>query len=320
MNKQLIIYHREDNDGLFSQAILTYYLNNIFETPNIDYLAADYGILATVTKELIDEWNELYDNVILTDISFNDTKIFSYLISTLGNKFTWIDHHAPIIKWANSTGRDEINGIRDTHHSALYNMFKYLYDPINIGEAQMPELFKILSAYDSFTFKENGYDKDYVMKINKGVESQTELDRDKTLNIVNTVMAESDITLINYFFTIGDIILNNDVRLYKSMCEQCDTDWLVDNKDKSAVLFCEGQSSSIMFNFFINTDIKRGIVFHHKKNNLWVISLYNINDNDNSFDCGAYLKEHYKGGGHAGAAGCTITNAKFIQMLKNKTI
>lgn len=318
--KCLIIYHREDNDGLFSQAILTYYLNNVFDKPNIDYLGADYVMLSTITKEDIDKWNEMYDNVTLTDISFNDTKIFAYLIKTLGDKFTWIDHHAPIIKWANDHGYDGINGLRDTHHSALYNMFKYLYDPINIGEAQMPELYKILSAYDSFTFKENGYDKDYVMKINKGVEAQTELDRNKTLEIVKNVMTNDNETISIYdFLETGNIILNNDIRLYKSMCEQCDTDWYVD-KDKAAVLFCEGQSSSIMFNYFINTDIKRGIVFHHKKNDSWTMSLYNVNDNDNTFNCGTYLKENYNGGGHVGAAGCTITNAKFIQMLKNKSV
>ena len=117
-----IIYHREDNDGLFSQAILTYYLNDIFEKPNIDYFAADYVMLSTITKEDIDKWNEMYDNVTLTDISFNDTKIFAYLIKTLGDKFTWIDHHAPIIKWANSTGRDGIKYYLHMIHLHLKKM------------------------------------------------------------------------------------------------------------------------------------------------------------------------------------------------------
>jgi nanoRNase/pAp phosphatase (c-di-AMP/oligoRNAs hydrolase) len=49
------------------------------------------------------------------------------------------------------------------------------------------------------------------------------------------------------------------------------------------------------------------------------MSLYNIYDNDN-FNCGTYLKENYNGGGHVGAAGCTITNTKFIKILKTKKI
>ena len=43
---------------------------------------------------------------------------------------------------------------------------------------------------------------------------------------------------------------------------------------------------------------------------------YNTNDNDD-FHCGKYLKEKYKGGGHAGAAGCTISEKDFIKVLKN---
>ena len=325
MNKKfkcLIIYHREDNDGLFSQAILTNYLNNMFDEPVIDYLGADYVMLSTITKEDIDKWNNKYDNVTLTDISFNDTNMLKYLIKTLSDKFTWIDHHAPIIKWANGHGYNGINGIRDTHHSALYNMFKYLYDPFNTDEIKMPELYKILSAYDSFTFKENGYDKDYVMKINKGVESQTELDRNKTLKLVENIMTNANEILSIYdFLEIGNIILNNDIRLYNSMCEKCDIDWYVNDTDKAAVMFCEGQSSSLMFNYFNthNLDIKRGIVFHHKNNGLWTMSLYNVNDND-TFNCGTYLKDNYKGGGHTGAAGCTISNNTFIKMLKTKKI
>ena len=33
-----------------------------------------------------------------------------------------------------------------------------------------------------------------------------------------------------------------------------------------------------------------------------------------------FMKEHYKGGGHPGAAGCTITQEQFIKILKKKEL
>lgn len=316
--KTLIIYHYEDNDGLFSQAIATYYLNTTLKWFDIDYLPADYITLSKITKEKIDEWNNTYNAVILTDVSFNDTKIFSYFIDTLGTKLTWIDHHAPIIKWANSTGRDNVNGIRDTKHSALYNMFNYSYNPLLIND-NMPELFKILSAYDSFTFKEAGYDKNYVTKINKAVEACTELNREKTLEIVKNAIENKNMKIDN-FIQDGETIFNYDIYQYKKMCEHCNKQWIVEN-ELAAVLFYDNSSSSLMFDSIkkINPNIKRGIVFHHKENDLWSMSLYNIYDNDD-FNCGTYLKEHYNGGGHVGAAGCTLTNKQFIKIINDEEI
>ena len=54
-----------------------------------------------------------------------------------------------------SKGFDDIKGIRDTKHSALYNAFKYLYPTHNI-----PELFKLLSAWDSWSYDAEGIDFD----------------------------------------------------------------------------------------------------------------------------------------------------------------
>ena len=49
------------------------------------------------------------------------------------------------------------------------------------------------------------------------------------------------------------------------------------------------------------------------------MSLYNTKDED-EFHCGKYCKEHYKGGGHKGAAGCQITQKQMLKILKTKEI
>ena len=33
----------------------------------------------------------------------------------------------------------------------------------------------------------------------------------------------------------------------------------------------------------------------------------------------SFLKKNYGGGGHAGAAGCKVTEEQFIEILKNRT-
>jgi hypothetical protein len=98
---------------------------------------------------------------------------------------------------------------------------------------------------------------------------------------------------------------------------------------KVCMLVTSGGSSSLMFKSLrrpencpqeeFNKYCDNGVVFKKTKDSEWTISLYNINEED-TFSCGEYLKNKYKGGGHIGAAGATISQAKFIKMLKAKEI
>ena len=82
--KYLIIYHKEDNDGVFSAAIAIAYIKQQYgEDAVIDTIPADYVHLASMTKEDIDNWAKTYDNVIMTDISFNDVKMMKYIYEVI---------------------------------------------------------------------------------------------------------------------------------------------------------------------------------------------------------------------------------------------
>ena len=87
----------------------------------------------------------------------------------------------------------------------------------------------------------------------------------------------------------------------------------------ACAIFHQGQSNSTFFKSLIDKDCQNGIVFKHQPNENWVVSLYNVKDND-SFHCGEFMKRSYKGGGHAGAAGCTLTKSQFIKVLKEKIL
>ena len=82
--KYLIIFHKEDNDGLFSMAIIYNYLTHELnvDRKNIDLFGADYNDMGRICndkgadkKNTIDKFMEDYSNIIMTDISFNDANV-----------------------------------------------------------------------------------------------------------------------------------------------------------------------------------------------------------------------------------------------------
>ena len=88
---------------------------------------------------------------------------------------------------------------------------------------------------------------------------------------------------------------------------------------KCIALFIQGPTSSLIFSS-IKNEYTNGVVFKHLKCGDWGISLYNTDIKyDSEFHCGEYLKKNYGGGGHAGAAGCKVTEEQFIELLKNRT-
>ena len=126
-------------------------------------------------------------------------------------------------------------------------------------------------------------------------------------------------TILSTLNDIGSIIMEYDKQRYASMvASSAEYGWTVDGNRPAAVLFLEGQTSSGIFETAKN--IQNGIIFKHTSCGNWIMSLYNVDWRDTSFHCGEYLKKKYKGGGHAGAAGCTLNESQFKRILKNKSI
>ena len=334
--KYLIIYHKEDNDGVFSGAIIYEFLISELKKnkESIDLLGADYNILNKFSesyKDNIEDLKNEYKSIIMADISFNDVFFMKSLYNLYKNDFIWFDHHAPIIHQSKVNKFSDISGLRDTSKSAILCVWEWLYNPFNIEE--IPELLKVLSAYDSWTYKENGYNFDYVYNINKGVTNKFNLDFNKIVNIIKDIKDNKYIALIK-LETLGRNLNNYDAQRYIDIIKNSgDCTWKIytDNKlfsgdelyRTACALFIQGPSNSVMFKSLIkgtNDDLMNGIVFKRNNDSTWTISLYNIRDNDNTFHCGDYLKKFYNGGGHKGAAGCTVDEKTFIKILKSKTL
>lgn len=273
----------------------------------------------------------------MVDISFNEIPAMKTLKQIFGKNFTWIDHHSPIIKESIRNRFCDINGLRDTNHSALMNAWRYWYDPLDVyfNDGNCPEIFKILSGWDSWSFKYWGYTNEFAQCINEGVNDFCKLDVNEAVNFVNDIIHFWKTSLnsqLNYWEigmiaelekTGNDIIEYNDNLNESIIKEFGDLSWVVQDTYKTTAkccaLFSQLKSSSKMFKSLKNTDISHGIIFKRRPTGVWTVSLYNIHD-DCEFHCGNYLQAKYNGGGHKGAAGCTLTEEQFIELLKTKTL
>jgi oligoribonuclease NrnB/cAMP/cGMP phosphodiesterase (DHH superfamily) len=349
-NKYLIIYHREDNDGLFSAAIFYDYIVRVLKKDLTDlcFIGADYNDLAKFEKENpVDQLHENFKHIIMTDISFNNVNYMKSLWKEFGNDFTWCDHHAPIIKASFENHFDDVPGIRDTGRSAILCAYKYLYDQFDeeYNAKKVPELLRILSAWDSWSYEREGYNFEYVRRINKAVTYKYNLELGKIKTLVSDLVQVyqnnepsgifsaifKDKNLIDNLLDTGNIICDvEDQNMENIVKNDGDKTWEVSVYDedrgrplfiKACAIFHQGATNSTMFKSLkkTNPDIEIGLVFKHAANGNWVLSMYNVND-DYWFHCGEFLKKKYNGGGHKGAAGCTLSEEQFINILKSKKI
>lgn len=339
--KYLIIYHKEDNDGVFSAAIFyDYIINELhYKLEDLCFIGADYNELAKFAKENpAKKLHEDFDNIIMTDISFNDVSYMKALWKEFDNHFIWCDHHAPIIKTSIEKNFDDIPGIRDTSRSAILCAWKFLYDQFDeaYNAKKVPELLRILSAWDSWSYEREGYEFDFVRDVNKGVTITYNLELGKANLIIGLLKTwfkdESntikDGNLIKTLYDHGHVINEYEDRTMENIIKTVgDCSWKVIVNDKNGkslartacAIFHQGATNSTMFKCLRKTDIQHGLVFKHSRSGNWTLSMYNIND-DCDFHCGEFLKENYNGGGHKGAAGCTLTEKQFIEILINKII
>ena len=337
MKQYLIIYHCEDNDGVCSAAIIKNYLINTLsvDPADIELLSGTYnGLAKIVTNEDYLDWPNQYAHIIITDISF-DEKMMVWITKTYGDKFTWFDHHLPIIKASVANNFDHVNGIRDTNHSAIWNVYKYLYDPFM--EREFPYVVDMLSSWDSWSYVREGKNQDTVRTFNTGFTITSELKVKWYMKNIDWVLCEEDPSEDEFSKFINDImdtgkreIDRQDKANEELIRVSGDKTWTVNGIP--AIMVCtSGATNSLMFKSLqvknvTESDIRVAAVFKHCNSGEWVLSLYNIYDyagdktNKFYFHGGEYLKLKYNGGGHEGAAGCTISIDRFYLMLKSKKI
>lgn len=332
--KILIISHKEDNDGIFSAAIIKNFLVNEKKISEDRFVLnlIDYNEAPKTFKHVIETSDE-YSEVYISDISFAPDSM-KMLYEIFGDKLTWFDHHKPIIEKSVEMHFDGIKGIRQSDKSALLNAYIYFY-----GENNIPKLFTYLSLWDSWTYGKK--DRDFIMSINEGVNLEYKLNFDSIYalvgNIINSyngkiMSSDMNFTLFNSTTLDSGIIADMKAKgenvikyrnnhFEKILREFGDYSWKIKTENgyrTACALFLQEHTNSIIFES-VSDKVQNGIVFKRLPDSNWALSLYNTNDND-IFHCGTFCQKAYNGGGHKGAAGAVLTERQMFNLLSTKTL
>ena len=335
MKKYLLIYHKEDNDGVVSAALFYNYLEDKLKIHknDIELLGADYNDLNDFkSKNTIESLKEQFEYIVMTDISISDVDYMNDLYGEFGSKFLWFDHHKPIIDESYKNNFGQAEGVRNTNKSAILCVYEWLYDQFNdsYSKKDIPFIFRVLSAWDSWTWEKEDIDFNYARDVNKGFTYTYNLDFDHTLNTISLIMCNweryhSDVFAINSVHDLGLQLNGYEDEMNANIIKNYgDTSWKVDLGNfithDCCAIFVQSPTNSLVFKTLQGASgIRHGLVFKRSPNSKWVLSMYNINDEDD-FHCGDFLRKRYNGGGHKGAAGCTLTEDQFIDILKKRTI
>ena len=345
----LVIYHREDNDGVCSAAIVSQFLKT-FDNPdvNVQFFGSNYAGLSEIWKEHVDallahdeealakttitKWVSNFDQIYMVDISFSEVDAMECIYKSKPNgDFIWCDHHRPIIEFSLANmdryGFGNTPGIRRTDQSAILNTWEYMNNAL--GTTIRPSrTLVMLSDYDSWAWAhkveyDTNENKDLLFALNTGFTHRSDLRirwfEDYILNVIqdNTLsMRITEEDCIRH----GSIVLEYDRRRnMRAINTHGDTSWTIGGEKACAIFTTDHFNSQSFTSAFEGTDTKHGLVFKRQTDGRWVLSAYNVY-NDSDFDCGAYLRANYCGGGHKGAAGCTLSQDQFIEMLKTHQV
>ena len=181
---------------------------------------------------------------------------------------------------------------------------------------RFPELLRILSAYDSWSFKREKLKQDYVTNVNKGVTVYFNLDIQKVIEYMEHVLygdliherAEMKSFIAKMSRTGKGYNQYELQRAENQIKEYGDLSWTVNGRP-TAMIMAQYPTSSLMFKS-VADKVLNGLIFKRLPNGNWNISLYNTNDND-TFHCGKYLKALGIGGAVDNIDGKDMVNDEF---------
>ena len=297
----MIIYHKADLDGYFSGALVKL-LYTDEEMYGIDYDE-------TIEDGVLDNEGIIY----LVDFSLPVRQMQKY-----AGKMVWIDHHRTAIEDSKKYGYSDILGVRDENYAACELVYNYLYKQSNTAPMQEPAIIKYVGNWD--IHRTVGYNEWHATEVvqqglkyryfslHNGIEP--------LVQELNWLLSMSDTGVKNsYIYSEGDLLWWHQHAQNETLVKFA-FEIKVDNKPAMAII---GGGGSSVFDSVKERE-QLWVVFNNVTPEKVKMSVYKDPAVFTDFNCGDYLKEHYKGGGHPSAAGAYIDFDTFTDIVKSKEI
>lgn len=306
-----IIYHCIDFDGICSLAIARQHF--LKRGWNVDPFPYNRGLNVPDIDLLL-----AYDEVVIVDIALpvKDMVDLAKCWREQGLGLCWIDHHKTSIEDSVRKGYTDIPGLREPVGQGACGLCWEYFHP---GTPQ-PEVVRLLSAYDVWNkkaFDWNGYTLpfQYGMRLGYGLDAEAfceTFDNGFDTGVIEKGFGEETIVRIT---ETGRTALN-----YARMSGHAGVQrygFEVSIGDRHEGICClTNQFGGLAFEEALEEfHCKIAVCVNRIDSNKYVVSLFGAEGND--LDLGAYMKEHYNGGGHKDAAGGTMTLEQFTRLISD---
>lgn len=298
MKKLLIVFHRIDFDGLCSMSVVRHWAES--NGLKVYLLGYTYGD----NDPVIDAD---YDMVFVVDLRLPTGLMVSL---NRNGKLVWIDHHATSIADSYEFGFADAPGLRREGVGACELCWEFL----NHGDT--PKLIQLLSTYDVWDKVRFNWNKE-TLPFQFGMRNAFNLEPDEFYAFYLSVVAENDLLLMDYIFDDGKAILNYVRVTGKRACDAYAFEVTIADGTLSGLCMLTPHFGCLEFEESLR---QRGCqvavcVNRHAASGTYKVSMYAGGSDLGEFNIGAYMKEHYNGGGHRSAAGGTLTEEQFLRLL-----
>lgn len=304
--KALVIYHKVDYDGIFSSCIARdYFEKQGFIVSPFGY---NYGDSFPEFGDL-EEFLEPYDFIALVDISLPPEIMKQLKGLSKYIEVHWVDHHITAIQDSIDHGYSDLPGKRDVSKAACELCWEYFF------KDSIPTVISYLGRYD--IWDKNAYDWDnivlplqFALRTEYGVSHKVLWDNKVYEELVYTCGSD----LLNKLIEEGKCVLKYLTRTWRSAVSNCSFPVSIDGGKFQGLAIISTELSSNVFKSAADYDIYVVVCI---RRNEYRISMYS---NKEVTNLGEYMKKNYSGGGHANAAGGTMTREQFIDFITNHKI
>lgn len=302
--KSLIIYHSIDFDGICSMAIIRQWC--LKNKHSVDLIGYNYD------NETPSFNADDYDLIWVVDVCL-DPKTMVMLKEA--HKLTWIDHHVTSIQDSVENGFDDAFGLRREGKGAceLCWEFLHMYD-----KKETPMLVQWLSAYDVWDKKRFDWES-VTLPFQFGMRDRFNLDAEAFFTFFHCFA--DDPAEVDDILRTGRTIIRYVRASGEMACKKYAFEITIGNQLKGLAMMTP-HFGALEFEQAMRQRGCQVAVCINKKTDSdeFNVSLY-AGDNDlEGFNIGAYMKKHYGGGGHRGAAGGKLTQEQFLRLLNEKTL